>query len=248
MIEIVSEKVVRPSRLFLTCSYHQRWGSQPVLTQPVLTDTMCTHAHRTLAAVHPPSDTPPALHAHAEQSKRGKHLCCASFSPPLPPASMARLRTPSPLLARPLPTLTLSCAPAAHRSAVQPAAVAQSPIAAVRIEQFPDVLRSLARRVVLKNTGWLWASWLQGCIAHGLLYCTGSVAYGLGCCTDCCPVLCRKVVAETLAFPADTGRRAIPLGADSQMVKGHARVAGRAVHRVAGLVAARQLALAHELE
>jgi hypothetical protein len=100
MIEIVSEKVVRPSRLFLTCSYHQRWGSQPVLTQPVLTDTMCTHAHRTLAAVHPPSDTPPALHAHAEQSKRGKHLCCASFSPPLPPASMARLRTPSPLLAR----------------------------------------------------------------------------------------------------------------------------------------------------
>ena len=63
MIEIVSEKVVRPSRLFLTCSYHQRWGSQPVLTQPVLTDTMCTHAHRTLAAVHPPSDTPPALHA-----------------------------------------------------------------------------------------------------------------------------------------------------------------------------------------
>ena len=175
MIEIVSEKVVRPSRLFLTCSYHQRWGSQPVLTQPVLTDTMCTHAHRTLAAVHPPSDTPPALHAHAEQSKRGKHLCCASFSPPLPPASMARLRTPSPLLARPLPTLTLSRAPAAHRSAVQPAAVAQSPIAAVRIEQFPDVLRSLARRVVLKNTS---CCGHHGCKAASCMaFCTARAAW-----------------------------------------------------------------------
>ena len=63
----------------------------------------------------------------------------------------------------------------AHRSAVQPAAVAQSPIAAVRIEQFPDVLRSLARRVVLKNTS---CCGHHGCKAASCMaFCTARAAW-----------------------------------------------------------------------
>ena len=94
-----------------------------------------------------------------------------------PPACVLRpsLRTPSPLLARPLPTLTLQPRAPAHRSAVQPAAVAQTPIAAVRIEQFPDVLRSLTRRVVLKNTG---CCGHHGCKAASCMaFCTARAAW-----------------------------------------------------------------------
>ena len=175
MIEIVSEKVVRPSRLFLTCSYHQRWGSQPVLTQPVLTDTMCTHAHRTLAAVHPPSDTPPstARTSGTKQTRQASVLRVLLAAPPAcvdgsSPHAVTAARPPAP------DTHPQPRAPA-HRSAVQPAAVAQTPIAAVRIEQFPDVLRSLAQRVVLKNTS---CCGHHGCKAASCMaFCTARAAW-----------------------------------------------------------------------
>ena len=70
-IEIALEKVARPSRLFLTCSYHQRRGSHPVSTRSVLTFKTCTHAPQTLQGPHK---------ASGKQARHGRNTCiCSRF-------------------------------------------------------------------------------------------------------------------------------------------------------------------------
>ena len=68
-IEIALEKVARPPRLFLTCSYHQRRGSHPVSTRSVLTFETCTHAPQTLQGPHK---------ASGRQARHGRNTCICS--------------------------------------------------------------------------------------------------------------------------------------------------------------------------
>ena len=56
-VEIVSEEVARPPRLFLTYSFHARWGANPISTRHMLTFNMChVLIGHCMVAERPPAD------------------------------------------------------------------------------------------------------------------------------------------------------------------------------------------------
>ena len=153
MTEIVSEKVVRPSRRFLTFSFHARRGPYPVSTQTVLTDTICTHGHRgPLSTIINIRSLAHLQHGTHEQNKANARRASAlrPFRPPLACVDFSSLRVVSaarpPATTDPLTTAPPSrhqhTAPA-HRSLHQPSLH----LSRMHVDCTPRLVRASPRNV-----------------------------------------------------------------------------------------------------